>query len=449
MLTIPANDRHRYCDGLTRRSFLRAGLLGAAGLALPDLLRLRAQTADAGRTSRDTAVILIWLDGGPTHMDTYDLKPDAPAEYRGPLRHTATNVPGLDICNLMPRQARVMDKLAVVRSLHHTTGDHFAGAHWMLTGYHGSTAARLDPMYPSAGSITARVRGANRPGMPAYVAVPVAASVGLVPGYNSGAYLGTSYNPFQTGSDPNNPNFSVNNLRLPSGVTVGQLEDRRALLTSFDSLRRDVDRSGTMVSMDRFEREAFEMISGPAARTAFDINREDPRTRDRYGRHNWGQSTLLARRLVEAGVSFVTVHMGGWDDHAQIERAMQSKLPIYDRAVASLVEDLTDRGLYERVAICVCGEFGRTPRVNQDAGRDHWGQSGFCILGGGGLRTGLAVGATNARGEHPAAAAVSPGDMLATLYHVLGIDTRQTFIDRSGRPHPILHEGRPIPELVG
>jgi hypothetical protein len=358
-------------------------------------------------------------------------------------------VPGIQICELMPRQAQVMDKLAIVRSLHHTTGDHFAGAHWMLTGYHGSNAARLDPMYPSAGSITARLRGANRPGLPAYVAVPLASSVGLNPGYNSAAYLGTAYNPFQTGSDPNNPNFSVQNLRLPNGVTLAQLEERRSLLRTFDTLRRDIDRSGTMESMDRFEAQAYEMISGPAAREAFDISREDPRLRDRYGRHNWGQSTLLARRLVEAGVTFVTVHMGGWDDHARIEQAMRNKLPILDRALATLVEDLSERGLAGRVAVCVCGEFGRTPRINQDAGRDHWGQSNFVVFAGGGLRMGQAIGATTSRGEYPRERAVTPGDMLATLYHVLGIDTHVTFTDNSGRPHPVLHQGTLIRELVG
>jgi hypothetical protein len=446
MFTIHGHDRHRYCDGLTRRSFLQAAALSVAGLTLPDLLRLRASTT---QPARDTAVILIWLDGGPTHMDTYDPKLNAPAEYRGPMQFTRTNVPGIDICSLMTRQTRVMDKLAIVRSLHHTTGDHFAGAHWMLTGHLGSNAANLDQQWPSAGSITARLRGPNRQGLPAYVAVPVAASIGLVPGYNGAAYLGTSYNPFQTGGDPNSANFSVRNLTLPGGLTMAQLEDRRTLLDQFDSLRRDLDRSGTMDSMDRFQQEAYEMISGPTARDAFDLTREDPRTRDRYGRHNWGQSTLLARRLVEAGVTFVTVHMGGWDDHAEIERAMNNKLPIYDRALASLVEDLSDRGLYDRVAICVCGEFGRTPRVNNTAGRDHWGQAGFVVFGGGGLRTGLVVGSTSERGEQPRERSISPGDMLATLYHVLGIDTQHTFHDRSGRPHPVLSQGRPIAELIG
>lgn len=455
MLNIAMNDRHRYCDGLSRRSFLQAGFLGAAGLALPDWLRLRANATEKNEGSRDTAVILIWLDGGPTHMDTYDLKPDAPAEYRGALKPIRTNVPGIDLCEHFPEQAKVADKLAIVRSLHHTTGDHFAGGHWMLTGYFGSTAANLDPMYPSAGSVTAKVRGSNRPGLPAYVAVPIAASIGLVPGYNSAAYLGKSYDPFQTGGDPNSPNFSVRNLTLPGGVTLSQLEDRKTLLNSFDTLRRDIDKSGTLDSLDKFQRQAYEMISGPAARRAFNINAEDPRLRDRYGRHNWGQSCLLARRLVEAGVTFVTVHMGGWDHHSSIYPAMKNVLPIVDRAVSSLVRDLSERGLYQRVAVCMCGEFGRTPRLNKglpgvDAtpGRDHWGEAGFVLLGGGGLKTGVVVGSTTAKGERPKDRPISPADMLATLYHVLGVDTKQTFLDRSGRPHPILNGGEPIAELV-
>jgi hypothetical protein len=448
MLSISANDRYRYCDGLSRRSFLRAGFLGVAGLTLPKWLNLRAQAAEAGKSTKDTAVILIWLDGGPTHMDTYDLKPNAPAEYRGAMQATKTNVPGIEICDLMPRQAKVMDKLTIVRSLFHTTGDHFEGAHWMLTGYRGSNAARLDPMFPSAGSYAAKLRGANAPGMPAYVAVPIAASVGLVPGYNSGAYLGTSFNPFQTGGDPNAANFSVQNLTLPGGLTIGELEDRRKLLGSFDTMRRDLDKSGTLDTLDKFQREAYELISGPAARRAFDVSREDPKVRDMYGRHTWGQSTLLARRLVEAGVTFVTVHMGGWDHHGQIAEAMKNQLPILDRAVAGLVTDLSERGLYDRVAIYMCGEFGRTPQVNKDAGRDHWGQSGFGLLGGGGIKTGRVYGSTDEKGAAPKENAVGPDDMLATLYHVLGIDTEQQFADKTGRPHRILDSGAPIADLI-
>jgi len=447
MLHLPMGDRKtRYCDGLSRRSFLQVGTLGLTGLALPGLLAQRAQAA--GNRSPKTSVILIWLDGGPTHIETFDPKPNAPAEFRGPLKAIPTSMPGVQIGELLPRTAGLMHHLAIIRSLHHTTGDHFAGAHWMLTGYHGSNFARLDPMYPSAGSIAARLRGPNQPGLPAYVAVPIAASVGLVPGYNSGAYLGTAYNPFQTGGDPNQPNFSVRNLTLPNGVSLDQLEDRRRLLYSFDQVRRDVDRSGTMESMDKFQAEAVEMITGPRARKAFAIGEEDPRLRDRYGRHVWGQSCLLARRLVEAGVTFVTVHMGGWDDHANIEQAMKNKLPPVDAALASLVEDLVQRGLFDQTAICVCGEFGRTPKVNDGAGRDHWGQLMSVLMGGGGMKKGVVVGTSTEKAEYPKDRPVGPEDMLATLYKVLGIDTTRVFHDASGRPHPVLNKGAAIAELI-
>ena len=451
MLHVNGSDHHKYCDGLSRRSFMKVGALSAAGLTLSDFLRVKAQataTNPNSQSTRDTAVILIWLDGGPTHMDTYDIKTEAPSEYRGPVSVTQTNVPGIQICDLMPRQARQMDRLSIVRSMHHSTGDHFAGAHWMLTGYHGSNAARREPQYPSIGAVTARLRGANQEGLPPYVSVPYASTVGIRPGYLSGAYLGTSYNPFQVNSDPNRPNFTVQNLGLPGGVTVEQLENRRNLLSTFDTMSRDLDQSGTIGTMDHFQQEAFEMITGPRARDAFNIAAEDPRTRDRYGRHNWGQSTLLARRLVESGVTFVSIHMGGWDNHSNIEQAMQRSLPVYDRAIGSLMEDLVDRGMYDRVAVCVCGEFGRTPRVNGNAGRDHWGRSGFCILGGGGIRGGQVIGATNIKGEHPVEQPVGPADMLATLYHILGIDTSRTFTDNSGRPHQIVRDGRPIAGLV-
>ncbi|MER3415544.1 MAG: DUF1501 domain-containing protein [Gemmataceae bacterium] len=449
MLRITGGATSRpYCDGMTRRSFVQAGVLTAAGLTLPGWLQTRAAMRSAGKPLKDTAVILIWLDGGPTHLETYDPKPEAPAEYRGPLKAIATNVPGVLISELLPQHARVMDKLAIIRSMNHTTGDHYAGAHWMLTGYFGSNAARQDPMYPSAGSITAKLRGPNHPGMPAYVAVPVAASVGLVPGYNSAAYLGSAYNPFQTGGDPNDPHFNVRNLTLPGGLTLQQLEDRRALLQTFDRMRRDLDQSGLVETLDRFQIEAYELISGPRARQAFDISKEDPRLRDRYGRHTWGQSCLLARRLVEAGVTFVTVHMGGWDDHSGIEQAMKYKLPMLDSAVGALVEDLVVRGLWDKVAICVCGEFGRTPRINGSAGRDHWGELMSVLMGGGGLRGGVVVGSSTAKGEYPKDRPVGPEDMLATLYRILGIETTVHFTDKTGRPIPVLNKGEPIAELL-
>src|SRR5260370_9671936 len=298
MLNVAMKDRHRYCDGLSRRSFLTAGALSAAGLMLPDWLCLRARAAQSSQPTRDTSVILIWLDGGPTHMETYDVKADAPTEYRGTMKTPRNNAPGVDISDLFAEQAKCMDKLAIVRSLHHTTGDHFAAAHWMLTGYLGANAARLDATDPSGGSIAAKVCGARKSGVPPYVAVPHASSVGLNPGYNGAAYLGSEFNPFQSGGDPHSPDYTLQNLRPPNGLTLRDLQDRRQLLGGFDTLRRDLDRSGALENLDKFQRQAYEMISGPAAPQAFDIHKEEPRLRDRYRRHPAGQSCLLAPRVV-------------------------------------------------------------------------------------------------------------------------------------------------------
>lgn len=448
MLQIHSHGGRRYCDGMTRRDFLRAGVLGLGGLGLADIGRLRAQDGVAGQSPRDTAVILIWLDGGPTHIDSYDMKPEAPVEFRGPLMPTRTNVPGIDICDLMPRQARIMDKLALIRSLQHSDAGHGGGAYWMLSGHAPAPRGSAEEMYPSAGSIAARFRGANRRGMPAYVGVPFAATDTNVPGFHGASYLGLSYNPFQLYSDPNTANYGVRNMTLPGGITLEQLDDRRRLLSSLDTLRRDIDRSGMLASLDQFQLDAFDLITGPAAGAAFDIGKETPRLRDHYGRHTWGQSCLLARRLVEHGVTFVTVQMSGWDQHGGVFDACRGELPILDRAVSALVEDLTIRGLYERVAICMFGEFGRTPRINAQAGRDHWSQASFCLMGGGGLRTGLVVGATTDKAERPTERPIAPADLLATLYHVLGIDPTATILDRTGRPRPVLATGAPVAALI-
>jgi hypothetical protein len=438
----------RFCDGLSRRTFVRVGFLGLAGLGLPDLLRLRARADESRSGRRDTAVIMFWLDGGPTHMDTYDMKPNAPAEYRGAFSPIRTNVPGIQVCELLPEHAKVMDRMSILRSVHHNNGDHFAAAHWMLTGYHGSTAADLQPKYPGVGAITAKLRGPNQSGVPAFVGVPNIHSVGLTPGYHGAAYLGVGFNPLDGGGDPNRPNFQVPNLQLLPGVDLDRLEDRRQLLGGLDTARRQADRTGLMDGMDQFNQQAFEMVTGPSARRAFDIAKEDPRVRDRYGRHTWGQSALLARRLVEAGVTFVTITASGWDDHAQVTNAMKAKLPPFDRALGALVEDLTERGQFDRVCVVVMGEFGRTPRINTGGGRDHWGEVMSVLIGGGGLQGGQVVGASNAKGERPKDRPMKPADVLHTLYHVLDIDPTTQFVNLAGRPIPILNEGRVISELV-
>jgi hypothetical protein len=457
MLQIQHGSSHPNCQGMTRRTALKAGFLGLAGLTLPDLLRLRAQ----GSATRDKSVILLWLDGGPSQLETYDPKPEAPVEYRGPFGVINTVVPGIRISETLPRHARHADKMVFVRSLHHGTGDHFAGAHWMLTGRFGATTASPSPRFPSVGSYVARVRGANRPGLPAYVGLPSAQSVYLFPGYQGAAYLGPAYNPFDVDREQRYLG-ATSTLRIGTPRFLQAFDRRRLegsggrldLLRTFDVVRREVDRSGVMDAMDRYQQQAVDMILGSRAREAFNLDREPPSVSDRYGPGPWGRYTLMARRLVEAGVSFVTVDMPHWDDHSNIREGHGNKLPHVDRAVGALVEDLHERGLLDNVLIVVMGEFGRTPRINNGQpgipipGRDHWGSAISALLAGGGLRTGQVVGATNARAEHPVSRALRPADLLATVYHVLGIDTRQTFRDHTGRPISILDEGQPIAEVI-
>jgi hypothetical protein len=372
----------------------------------------------------------------------YDLKPTAPAEFRGEFRPIATNVPGVQVGEHLPRQARLMDKLSVVRSVTHTNAGHGMGTHWMMTGY-VPTIEINDNLNPSCGSVVARLRGANAPRMPAYVCLP------SPPPSANAAYLGVAYNPFAPGSDPSNPGFQVRDLRLVPSVDVGRFRNRQELLRGLDTLRRDVDTQGTAEGYDRFYRDAFEIVTGERCRSAFDIHREETRLRDSYGRDSWGQSALLARRLVEAGVTFVTVNMGGWDTHNNNFQSLRTNnLPRYDRAISALVRDLCDRGLDRRVLVVAYGEFGRTPRVNGTAGRDHWPGAASVVFAGGGLRMGQMIGATDARAEYPTQRAVGPQDVLATMYHVLGIDYRHEFRDAAQRPIPVLNEGRPIAELV-
>jgi hypothetical protein len=449
---------YRSCDGVTRRSLLRAGFLGLAGLGLPDLLRARAVAEEAGRPApRDLSVILIWLDGGPPQHETYDPKPQAPADYRGPLRAIDTTVPGLQVSELLPEHARLMHRMSVIRSMHHNNGDHFAAAHWMLTGYKGSNAVDLAPQYPSAGSIIARLKGAKRSGMPAYVGLPQTHSVGLSPGYHGAAYLGVAYNPFSADGDPNSDSYRVPNLALPAGVTSERFDARRGLLGAFDHMRRDVDSSGLMDGLDRFAREAYAMVTSPEARAAFDIKKEPPPLRDRYGGHPWGQSALMARRLVGAGVRFVTLTFSGWDFHSSLEKGMHRVLPILDRAVSTLVDDLDQTGQLDSTAVIVMGEFGRTPRMNKAGvpgsdpvpGRDHWGEVMSVLVAGGGFAPGKVVGSSNRKGEVPRDRPVTPADLLVTLYHQMGLDPQTAFVNRAGRPITIGSNGQVITELVG
>ncbi|HLJ10888.1 MAG TPA: DUF1501 domain-containing protein [Planctomycetaceae bacterium] len=459
MLRIDAGTTGKYCDGLNRRNFVQLGLAGMASIGLPQILRAKEDSANRGVAGKDTSVILLWLDGGPSHMDLYDMKPEAPAEYRGLWNPIRTNVDGFEITELFPLQAKTADRFSIVRSLHHNTGDHFAGGHYMLTGRGGASGADTAGKYPFVGSMATCMTGPRKPGMLANVAVPYAMSIGIRPGYFGANYVGIQHNPFETEGDPNSTNFQVQNIQMPADLSVARLEDRQGLSKTFDKLRRDVDARGTIAAVDRFDRQAFDLVTGVAARKAFDINSEDPRLRDKYGRHNWGQSTLLARRLVEAGTTFVTVHFGGWDHHWDLKAGMERYLPMVDQAVAALFDDLTVRGLYDQVLVILCGEFSRTPRMNNGGnggaplsmgtpGRDHWGNAMFCLLGGGGVKGGRIVGSTNRLGEVPKDHPLKPADIHHTLFHVLGVDPSINFINHAGRPIAALEPGKVIDELL-
>ncbi|MCA9038794.1 MAG: DUF1501 domain-containing protein [Planctomycetaceae bacterium] len=460
MLKIDCGRTPGYCDGLSRRSFVQLGVAGMASVGLSRILEAKATSAANGNDRKNTSVILLWLDGGPGHLDTYDMKPEAPREYRGLWNPIPTNVPGFDVTELFPLQAQIADKFSIVRSLHHDTGDHFAGAHRMLTTYASNVSGgNTQIKNPSIGSVVTNMLGARQSGMPPYVSVPVASSVGLRPGYFGSTYLGEQFNPFETGSDPNKDDFKVQNLNVSGSLSIKRLEDRRQLQMTLDNMQRKVDQSGMLSAMDEFDQQAFNLVTGPRARDAFDINQESPELRERYGRETWGQSVLLARRLVEAGSTFVTCHFGGWDHHWDLKTGMENYLPRVDKAVHALFTDLAERGLSDDVLVVLCGEFSRTPRMNDGGnggpplskgtpGRDHWGNAMFCLLGGGGIRGGQIVGATNSKGEHPVERAVTPGDIHHTIYRVLGIDPEIAFLDHSGRPVKAIKEGAVIDELL-
>lgn len=453
------------CQGMSRRSALKAGFLGAAGLTIADLLRLRAEAGTSasgekrGVGAKDTAVILMWLDGGPSQLESYDPKPNAPSTYRGPWGALSTKVPGMQVSEILPLHAKHTDKMAFIRSVHHGTGDHFAGGHWMLTGKFGSTSVNLPQKYPSVGAYAAKVRGPNKSGVPAFAGLPAAQSIYLYPGYQGAAYLGPAYNPFDVDNEykylgatyplPSKPPRCLESFTPPAETFTSRL----GLLDSLDTLKRRVEKTGAMDAMDKYHQQAMSMILGGQARRAIDMSKEDPRTLDRYGRNCWGFYTLMARRLVEAGVTFVTVDMPHWDDHSNIAEGHGTKLKVVDQAVHGLIDDLTSRGLLDRVLLVVMGEFGRTPRINTGQpgipipGRDHWGDAISVMMAGGGIKGGQVVGATNSKAEFPTERPLKPGDVLATIYKVLGIDHTLKFPDHAGRPVAILDEGEPIAEL--
>jgi hypothetical protein len=436
--------------GIARRSFVQAGMLGS--LSLGTYLRAEAVTTVKPRVN-EPAVILLWMSGGPGHMETWDPKPDAVEQYRGPFGSIATSVPGIRFGELLPDEARIMDKLAILRGVNHGTGDHTKGNHWMLTGFEGPDFNKPDFMVqrrPSLGSAAAKLCGSNKPGLPPYAAVPHLRG-GTDNFFHYAAYLGRSFNPFITESDPNTKEFRVRNLALPGDMPLARLEDRRSLREALDTQARTSDSRSAL--LEPHAERAFSLLTGRQAAEAFDINAEPDRVRDRYGRHTFGQSALLARRLVEAGVTFVTVNCVPWDHHGnggRYKTAEGAKLliPPFDKALAALVNDLVERGLYERTLIVAMGEFGRTPRMNSDAGRDHWGNVFSVLMGCGSMKMGQVIGRSNPKGEYPADRPVSPQDVTATIFHHLGINAREVlFRDGLDRPTALVETGQPIREL--
>ncbi len=426
MLTL-LGAAQRYCDGISRRNFLKIGAFGA-GLSLAEMLRARALAARAsGKPASNKAAIMIYLPGGPSHMDMYDLKPDAPKEFRGEFKPIDTNVPGIQICEHMPLQARMFDKLAVVRSI--VSVDEHSDS-LVMTGY--SERDNRTTNHPSFGSVVSRVRGGGD--VPPFVSLRGMTRYGTEPGY-----LGIAHRPFTPGG------AALQNLRLPSNVNLDRLEQRRALVSGFDDIRRDLDASGTMSGMDSFTARAFDMVTSGTVRDALDLNKADTKTRERY---KGVEQFLTARRLIEAGVGCVTLSIGGWDTHGQNFTTLKRQLPKVDQGVSHLIQDLHDLGLGRDVVTVMWGEFGRTPKINGNAGRDHWSPVMSALVAGGGLKMGQAVGVSTARGERPKDRPITAPQLLSTLYQALGIDPSQTFPSGSGRPMYILDDREPVKELL-
>jgi hypothetical protein len=445
MLTIYGQS-NRFCDGVSRRNFLKIGALGLGGLALPQLLQAEAR-AGIGRSHK--AIIMIFLPGGPSHQDIFDLKMDAPREVRGEFKPISTNVPGLQICEHLPRLAKLMDKMAIIRSMVGALDDH--NAFQCLTG----RVARNPPPggWPCLGSVLSKLYGAADKSMPAFVGL--SPKMGHVPWSDNGmpGYLGVAHAPFQPNKGGSKDDMVLN------GVTLDRLADRKKLLASFDRFRREVDASGMMSGIDAFNEQAFGILTSSKLLDALDVQKEDAKVRERYGkgdpknRDDGGpklmENFLIARRLVEAGARCVTVAFSRWDHHGDNFGALRQDLPLLDQGVSALIEDLHQRGLDKDVSVVMWGEFGRTPTINKDAGRDHWPRVSCAMLSGGGIKTGQVIGATDRLGGEATERPVNFGEVFATLYHNLGIDVNKvTLPDLTGRPQFLVDGHQPMKELV-
>lgn len=433
----------RTCDGLTRRQMLKLGTISFLGLTLPEFLALEADAQATAKVSglkpgqkRDKSVILLWMGGGPSHIDTWDPKPKAGPEIQGPFQALETNVPGIFIGEHLPKMSRLMDKMAILRSVTHGDGAHERAQHYLQTGYLPLPTVE----FPSFGAVIAHEKGIQN-NLPPYITM-----LGGAEGQGAG-FLGGSYNPFYAGN-PADGNYRVQDLLLPTGVTTARLDRRRRLLSAIDTLKNS--KSDAVKSMDTFFDRAYGLVTSKQSQEAFEIGKEDAKLRDEYGRSGFGQSCLMARRLVESGVRFVTVTMGGWDTHDNNFNSLRNGLlPDLDRGFSTLIRDLAQRGMLETTLVVWMGEFGRTPQINMNAnpGRDHWPNALSVVMAGGGLKGGQVVGSTDERGMGPAERPLHVEDIAATLYKAVGLDPNKEYITPSGRPIKLANDGNVIREL--
>ncbi len=455
---MPLQDKTiQNCIGTkARRDFLKLGMTGCGTLGMADLLRVEGLAKKSGKpSSRQKSLIVLWLWGGPSHMETFDLKPNAPVEYRGEFVPIPTTVPGMEISEHLPLIGKQAEHLSLIRSLsHHSTG-HMNSTHTVLTGYKGNPieSPPYKPDHPDIWSVTGKVLGPKKRGFPTQVSMPRAR-------YQGGAYIGSAHEPYPVRSNPNDKNFKVPNLGL-NQITQPRFHDRMSLLKQIDQFKRTVDQSGMMDSIDEFNLQAVDMLVSQEVQKAFDINQENDKTRDRYGRHTVGQRCLLARRLVEAGVRTVSIdfpHVPGqkafsWDDHASVWNIfteMKARLPILDQVVSALIEDLSQSGLIEDTMVLVMGEMSHTPKLSNfkgQPGREHWGKSMSLLMAGGGLSMGQVIGKTNHKGDEVVDRLIKPNDFQATLYQYLGVPLDTIFEDYTGRPTLVVPDGQPIKEL--
>lgn len=439
---------YRNCERTTRRDCLRLGLGALIGGGLADALRLRAlaSPSPSGGARRETRCILIWMDGGPSHYETFDPKPEAPAEIRGTYKPIETAIPGVYFSQHMTNLAKIADKLAIVRSIRHDQGNHGAGNHYMMTGAPTRIpvgCGAFVSFHPSLGSVVAHERGAKG-GLPPYFSMPSMSRSG---GPN---FLGAKYAPFVVSDNPANANFRVRDVVPPGGLDLSRFDRRRSVREKLDRMPRyDAVTGDPVPALDEYYDQAYDLVASTEAQAAFDIKQEPDKTRDAYGRTPFGQRALLARRLVEAGVPFVTLYEGGWDHHEKIFDGLDKKLPPFESTIAALIEDLDARGMLDSTLVVALGEFGRTPKVNERGGRDHWSNAMSVLFAGCGTPGGLVVGATDPRGYAASDRVLAPENFAATVYMKLGIDPGKILMAPNGRPVALVSDPTPIAELMG